>query len=85
MKTSTLGVSGVSAESSLGEAVSTRSNIFVMTQLAELLCCVRWNMECFLMRFGPGLQNCHQCWETRLAEYYAASVGDKFNLSDHND
>ena len=34
-ETSTLGVSGVSAESSLGEAVSTRSNIFEMTQLAE--------------------------------------------------
>ena len=34
-ETSTLGVSGVSSESSLGEAVSTRSNIFEMTQLAE--------------------------------------------------
>ena len=34
-ETSTPGVSAVSAESSVGKAVSTRSNIFEMTQLAE--------------------------------------------------
>ena len=83
-ETSTLGVSGVSTESSLGEAVSTRSNIFVMTQLAEsaVLRPLEYGMFPHEVRAALAYRIAISAGETRLAEYYAASLGDKFNLSD---
>ena len=84
-ETSTLGVSGVSTESSLGEAVSTRSNIFVMTQLAEsaVLRPLEYGMFPHDVRAALAYRIAISAGETRLAEYYAALAGDKFNLSDY--
>ena len=81
---STLGVSAVSAESSVGKAVSTRSNIFEMTQLAEsaVLRPLEYGMFPHEVRAALAYRIAISAGETRLAEYYAASVGDKFNLSD---
>ena len=83
-ETSTLGVSGVSAESSLGEAVSTRSNVFEMTQLAEsaVLRPLEYGMFPHAVRAALAYRIAISAGETRLAEYYAASVGNEFNLSD---
>ena len=84
-ETSTLGVSGVSAESSLGEAVSTRSNIFEMTQLAEsaVLRPLEYGMFPHEVRAALAYRIAISAGETRLAEYYATSVEDKLNLSDY--
>ena len=84
-ETSTLGVSGVLAESSLGEAVSTRSNIFEMTQLAEsaVLRPLEYGMFPHEVRAALAYRIAISAGETRLAQYYAASVGDEFNLSDY--
>ena len=84
-ETSTLGVSGVSAESSLGEAVSTRSNVFEMTQLAEsaVLRPLEYGMFPHEVRAALAYRIAISAGETRLAQYYAASVGDEFNLSDY--
>ena len=83
-ETSTLGVSGVSTESSFGEAVSTRSNIFEMTQLAESA--VLRPLECGMfphdVRAALAYRIAISAGELRLAQYYVASVGDEFNLSD---
>ena len=83
-ETSTLGVSDVSAESSLGKAVSTRSNIFEMTQLAEsaVLRPLEYGMFPHEVRVALAYRIAVSAGETRLAEYYAASVGDKFNLAE---
>ena len=83
-ETSTLGVSGVSTESSLGEAVSTRSNIFEMTQLAEsaVLRPLEYGMFPHEVRAALAYRIAISAGEPRLAEYYVASVGDEFNLSD---
>ena len=83
-ETSTLGVSGFSAESSFGKAVSTRSNIFEMTQLAEsaVLRPLEYGMFPHEVRAALAYRIAVSAGETRLAEYYAASVGDKFNLAE---
>ena len=83
-ETSTLGVSDVSAESSLGKAVSTRSNIFEMTQLAEsaVLRPLEYGMFPHEVRVALAYRIAVSAGETRLAEYYAASVCDKFNLAE---
>ena len=82
---STLGVSAVSAESSVGKAVSTRSNIFEMTQLAEsaVLRPMEYGMFPHDVRTALAYRIAISAGETRLAEYYAALAGDKFNLSDN--
>ena len=84
-ETSTLGVSRVSAERSLGEAVSTRSNIFEMTQLAEsaVLRPLEYGMFPHEVRAALAYRIAISAGETRLAEYYAALAGDKFNFSDY--
>ena len=83
-ETSTLGVSAVSAESSVGKAVSTRSNIFEMTQLAEsaVLRPLEYGMFPHDVRAALAYRIAVSAGENRLAEYYAASVGDKFNLAE---
>jgi uncharacterized protein YciW len=83
-ETSTLGVSAVSTESNVVKAVSIRSNIFEMTQLAEsaLLRPLEYGMFPHDVRAALAYRIAVSAGETRLAEYYAASVGDKFNLAE---
>ena len=82
---STLGVSAVSVESSVGKAVSTRSNIFEMTQLAEsaVLRPLEYGMFPHEVRAALAYRIASSARETRLAEYYTELVSDKFNLSDY--
>lgn len=83
-ETSTLVLSGISAESSVGEATSTRSNIFEMTQLAEsaVLRPLDYGMFPHDVRAALACRIAARAGESRLAEYYAVSMGDKFNLAE---
>ena len=83
-ETSTLVLSGISAESSVGEATSTRSNIFEMTQLAEsaVLRPFDYGMFPHDVRAALACRIAARAGESRLAEYYAVSMGDKFNLAE---
>ena len=83
-ETSTLVVSGVSAESSVGGAIATRSNIFEMTQLAEaaVLRPLEYGMFPHDVRAALACRIAARAGESRLAEYYAVSMGDKFNLAE---
>ena len=83
-ETSTLVLSGISAESSVGEATSTRSNIFEMTQLAEsaVLRPLDYGMFPHDVRAALACRIAARAGDSRLAEYYAVSMGDKFNLAE---
>ena len=82
-ETNTLAISGVSQEGSVGEAITTRSNIFEMTQLAEVavLRPLEYGMFPHDVRAALAYRIAAHAGETSLAVHYAAAVGDKFNLA----
>ena len=82
-ETNTLVVSGVSQEDGIGEAISTRSNIFELTQLAEasVLRPMEYGMFPHDVRAALAYRIAANAGETQLAEHYAAAFGDNYNIA----